>query len=487
MSYTTGAPVDGANFYGRKDLMEEISIFDQRSYFLNGVRRIGKTSILKELKRRNQATNYFTLFIDASADDSNNGLAQSLKRAISNVLDSKKLPFPDAINQASAFEDVLETWIDWCRTSNHQSFLLIDEVETLCSDTVLAPASIRRIIAHLTAGTGVLKVIITGSRQYIVKSKGRNDLADFTALFTTRYVSTLNKKDAFRLMRLENNDEQAQVDVSGQDAESIYAHCGGHPFLLQTICDAHFLRAAKLLKAFDAQLIPHSTLDTFFSTDFNLLDDIQPKVLVQISEQPKTAAELNLKQVNQVWPSPVLELLQLGILVENDKKQLVYQYSLFKDWVFSQKFTQRLHLVCVDADKIHRDKIYNYLAPLVRRKRIVIWDHHEITDGNFKDAIVTELEQAHIIVCLVSAEFLSNNRIWEVEEPLITRLLQEETTPHLIPVLVSHSIHLQLNDIDLFKGRKFLPGSTKSVAEYPNTDEAWMEVVEGIKRILDSV
>ena len=105
------------------------------------------------------------------------------------------------------------------------------------------------------------------------------------------------------------------------------------------------------------------------------------------------------------------------------------------------------------------------------------WHDRLIGAGHeWKDQISKNLEQADIIVLLVSVNFIASDYCYDIE---MTRALErhEAGEARVIPVIV--------RDVDWsdapFRKLQALPRNGKAVKQWPDRDAAWRNVVEGIK------
>jgi TIR domain len=132
-------------------------------------------------------------------------------------------------------------------------------------------------------------------------------------------------------------------------------------------------------------------------------------------------------------------------------------------------------------DEALRDKLAKHLKLLVRQGVITAWYDRDITAGEeWKDAIDNHLESANIILLLVSSDFLASDYCYDIE---LKRALErhESNEARVIPVI--------LRSVD-WHGSTFgklaaLPKDGKAITSWQNEDEAFMDVVKGIRRVID--
>ncbi len=126
------------------------------------------------------------------------------------------------------------------------------------------------------------------------------------------------------------------------------------------------------------------------------------------------------------------------------------------------------------------DELLRQLSGLRRQGKIQPWNDLDILPGEEWDAkIKHELHTADIIVLFLSPDFLNTDYIWDVE---ITAAMarHEQGSAVVIPVAVRPCDWSGLP----FSKLNALPSKAKPVTSYTNRDEAWLEVVQGVKRVV---
>jgi hypothetical protein len=132
------------------------------------------------------------------------------------------------------------------------------------------------------------------------------------------------------------------------------------------------------------------------------------------------------------------------------------------------------------ADAQHRDRLEKGLTMLKRQGLLETWHDRRITPGQQIDrAISAELEAADLILLLVSPDFLESEYCYDVE---MQRAMQrhEARETHVIPII--------LRPCD-WKSAPFgrlnaLPTDGKPVTKWTDADDAFLDITEGIKRVI---
>lgn len=128
------------------------------------------------------------------------------------------------------------------------------------------------------------------------------------------------------------------------------------------------------------------------------------------------------------------------------------------------------------------EQFKKHLSTLTWSGKIESWDDYDILAGEEWDAFTKQkLREANIILLLVSADFLATEYIWKVEiEEALRRHNNKEA--RIIPVIL-RPCQWETTPFGHLNG---LPPKGKPVSTYSNRDEAWLEVVKGITRVIES-
>jgi hypothetical protein len=128
-------------------------------------------------------------------------------------------------------------------------------------------------------------------------------------------------------------------------------------------------------------------------------------------------------------------------------------------------------------------KLQDHLSPLIRSGRMTIWQDQEIPAGeNWEDHINTRLNDADVILLLVSASFIASNYCWnkEVREALERH---KAGMVQVIPIILK-PVHWQDTPLGQLQA---LPTGTKPVTQWNDLDTAFDDVVRGIRKALGRI
>ena len=136
-----------------------------------------------------------------------------------------------------------------------------------------------------------------------------------------------------------------------------------------------------------------------------------------------------------------------------------------------------------NADKPYRRHLEAHVSALKRLGLISLWHDQQILPGSDRvHTIDKHLETASIIVLLISADFITSNYCSDVE---MKRALErhEEDSAQVIPIIV-RPCDWKSTALGYLQP---LPRDGKPISTWRHRDEGWLDVVEGIKRVLEEI
>ncbi|MEH2217536.1 MULTISPECIES: toll/interleukin-1 receptor domain-containing protein [unclassified Nostoc] len=128
-------------------------------------------------------------------------------------------------------------------------------------------------------------------------------------------------------------------------------------------------------------------------------------------------------------------------------------------------------------DETLRDELEIHLAMLKKQGFIETWHDRRITAGEeFDKAISKNLEEADIILLLVSSDFLASNYCYDIE---MQRAMEkhEQGESHIIPVILRPCDWRSAP----FGKLLVMPTDGKPITKFPDKDDAFLEVVNAVK------
>ncbi len=134
------------------------------------------------------------------------------------------------------------------------------------------------------------------------------------------------------------------------------------------------------------------------------------------------------------------------------------------------------------ADNKLREKLEQQLSILKRQGYISTWHAACILPGEpIAKEIVRHMQEAHIILLLVSPAFLASDYCYGHEMKMALRRHEAEEV-HIIPVLFRPTFGWQNTP---FGQLQMLPSDGKSVTSWRNRDEAFFNVANGIRKVCE--
>lgn len=134
-------------------------------------------------------------------------------------------------------------------------------------------------------------------------------------------------------------------------------------------------------------------------------------------------------------------------------------------------------------DEEIRDELEVQLAMLKRQGLVGVWHDRRLLPGDHLDwTISDELDRADIILLLVSPDFLASDYCYKIEKG---RALERhrEGSARLISVILRPCdwTHTDLRDFVV------TPKDGKAVTQWPNRDEAFLDVAKSIRRAIEEI
>ncbi|PIE91449.1 MAG: hypothetical protein CR997_00930 [Acidobacteria bacterium] len=355
MTFFTHRWVRGEAFWGRKKLIQELKGRLNKFTWILGNRRIGKTSLLRQIELLCKTENWgFTpLYLDFQGAGDDEGL---------------KMAFLEAFDEQEEFADELKLDLDQLESRPLSSFLyhikrqlkrskisvlfLIDEAEELVDISHSNPQvlSLLRKFFHDHEKIGVF--LTSSYVLHEVKEPSR------TSQFIQEFLPPLR---LFPFTEDETVGFLGQNGISPEDSAAIYETCYGNPYLVQNLGEKTqqlgFENACK-------ELHNSKFFKYFFESNFNCLplplrEGLQESDPAQFFQQLEptpdtieylTQSTIFVKEDNAIKPNPLLySVYSTNSLVP--KKDQTSRYQLFYE--FARALSQRekkLSALHLDAD-----------------------------------------------------------------------------------------------------------------------------------------
>ena len=283
--YIIGSFVTGSRHYGRADLLDDLLHGESRACWVVGNRRIGKTSLLKQLEMLAlQEDRLLPLFWDLQVCDSFACLGDYLREAVRDR--EARFAAAGATENLVREDDVLALLNALRRLAlrgGRELLLLCDETEVLIGIARDEPEAMQRLHRLLTGGAGV-RVVMTSTRKiYRMHDVCRDwPTSSFLAGFDLSHtLGSLAPDAAAALMTQGQEPADKRVQASPELIERLSHATNNHPFLLQMLCSRLF-DAGTLRPLAEGDLRVDTFLAGFLEYDFGQLTDADRQLVLAV-------------------------------------------------------------------------------------------------------------------------------------------------------------------------------------------------------------
>lgn len=248
--YKVGSVVVGDDFYGRAELIESLLSSTESNHWLVGVRRIGKSSLLHQIKRRAQKP-WIPIYLPLDGILSSRGLAELFEYQVSQCPDLVQFLNSDINNIPSG--DFIRTLLhlDLTLQKNKQKMILLldegdflKEISTGNDDDMEFLPKFKRLLEQ----SSCIKVIMASSPLLFDRL---SSYPNFLQIFVKSYVSVLNELESASLIR--QSQREKVVCVDDKIVKKIYKVSGGYPYLTQYTCLSSYNRQTNSIS--DADIV----------------------------------------------------------------------------------------------------------------------------------------------------------------------------------------------------------------------------------------
>jgi hypothetical protein len=328
--FIVGSWVRGEDFFGRAGLIEEILEGERHSLWVLGARRLGKTSLLKQVEhrvQRSRETPFVALYWDLQGSADARGLAETL---LSSIEDSEAFRRATDVTvdelESLPVAEMLATLVRRTVRAGWRLLLLIDEAEELLVIGRSNPGVLARLRRVLSRGPDI-RTVLTATR-LLARLDDEAPLATSPFLhgfIPPVYLTPLAPEESRHLL--------ARGNFAEEEVESLIERTASHPFLLQLLASRLF--ESRDLAATLDQLVADEMVANFFSVDFQTLAEGERSLLFEVArEGPRTRRELSAAsgQPEETLEMPLYGLTMLGYLTR-DSEGFRLSNWLFERWL----------------------------------------------------------------------------------------------------------------------------------------------------------
>ena len=285
--FVVGQWVRRENFYGREAVINEVLSGNRNWLWLLGTRRIGKTSVLKQLEYLaldSPDLGFLPIFWDLQGADRPEELHLDFADAL---LDAEERLEEAGVPLAGVRTDDCFDSLGRLRrkllAKDLRLLLLCDEVEELIQLNRQDPSILRKLRRALHSRDGIRSVLASSSRLWQL-AQTNEDTSPFLDGFTPPLaIGSLDDNEARQLIRQTQLPEAAHPSFSDDEVERIRRQCGNHPYQIQLLCR----RALDLEDLDDAiEEVAHDrAVSFFFSVDYELYSEVERTILRFLADQ----------------------------------------------------------------------------------------------------------------------------------------------------------------------------------------------------------
>jgi hypothetical protein len=336
--FVVGQWVRGETFYGRKAEIAEILEGNRNWLWLMGTRRIGKTSLLKQLEHIALTTpelGFFPVFWDLQGADSSSELHLDFGEALNDV-EERLLGLgiePSDVRTGDLFDSMGRLRRE-LKARDLVLLLLCDEVEELIHLKAKDPALLRKLRRAMQSREGIRSVLASSPRLWQLADTGA-DTSPFLDGFTPPIVlGCLGDEEARDLVLQTGLPTGSRPGFADEIAERIRDTCGNHPYVIQLLC-RRALEHDDLGDAIDG-IAADPSLDFFFDVDYQLLDDSGRRILRSLAER-QSATPDSLVEALPDLGTPVTTTLRglqgFGLVRRHRDGGLQVANEFFRRWL----------------------------------------------------------------------------------------------------------------------------------------------------------
>jgi DNA-binding winged helix-turn-helix (wHTH) protein len=336
--FVVGQWVRRENFYGRAAIIDEVLDGNRNWLWLLGTRRIGKTSVLKQLEHlalNSPDLGFLPVFWDLQGADRPEELHLDFADAL---LDAEERLEQVGIGLTEVRADDCFDSLGRLRrkllSRDLRLLLLCDEVEELIQLNRQDPSILRKLRRALHSRDGIRSVLASSSRLWQLALTDE-DTSPFLDGFTPPLaIGTLEDEAARQLIRQTQLPEAAHPKFSDREVERIRHQCGNHPYQIQLLC-RRALDRGDLDEAIE-EVAHDRAVSFFFSVDYELRSDTERTILRFLADQTDTSLEeisSNAADSSDAVTISLSTLCELGLIERDAKGRYEIASQFLKRWL----------------------------------------------------------------------------------------------------------------------------------------------------------
>ena len=336
--FVVGQWVRGERFYGRAHQLAEVLDGHRNWLWLLGTRRVGKTSLLKQLEHLTAIEperGYFPVFWDFQGSEDAEELHFDFQDAL---LDAEERLEEIGLDVDDVLADDLFVSLGKLRrklrAKRLKLLLLCDEVEELIKLNEKEPALLRKLRRAMQSREGIRSVLASSIRLWALAEQ-RDDTSPFLHGFTPPlYIQTLRDDAARALIRQSQLPADSRPAFDDASVELIRDRCDNHPYLIQLVCK-RCLELGDLEEACE-EVATDRMVSYFFSIDFEMLSEDERDIVRLIARQTASSSksiQQDLDKASGSLAGGLHRLEHLGFIRRDGDRRFVLANHFFRRWL----------------------------------------------------------------------------------------------------------------------------------------------------------
>ena len=369
--YVVGQWVRGDRFYGRRAQIAEILRGERDLVWLLGTRRVGKTSLLKQIELvsgLDPEPRYFAMYWDFQGVDSAAELHLNFTDAL---LDAEDRLQRIGINVDEITADdlfvALERLRRRLRSQGMRLLLLCDEVEELLGLQRADPSLLRKLRHALQSRDGIRTVLASTIRLWALADQADDTSPFLHGFLPPIYIDRLTDDEARSLVSQSHLQPEERPGIDDETMTEIIEHCDNHPYLMQLVCK-RFVETGELEEAI-AQVATDRMVSYFFSVDFDMLSMTEQRIVRTIAETPSLARE-QIREGMSIRADELdgylRQLISLGFIRHQGDEGFALANYFFTRWLRGMDVNAESNEI--QPEVVTAPQRYGLLVELKRRK-----------------------------------------------------------------------------------------------------------------------
>ena len=480
--YVIGNSVgNSAAFVGREDLLQDVRNVlqhsQQNAIVLYGQRRIGKTSILRELEDKLKDEGYLPIFFDLQ-DKGTVSLElvnQELANKISDKLDDQS---------QFALEEILFNW-----QSSKKLVILFDEFEAFAGNELMERQASETFLPYWReilskVDKAKLNFVFTlGRKVEELNQQAMSLLKDIPS----KKVSLFNKEATVKLINLSDSADNKTLKWNDEAINAIWTQTGGHPLFTQILCYCiwHYLYDNNpVIKPRVKLADVNANLDKAIETGENQFhwiwdglpatEKLVTSILASINQNLITEQELEqllkdnglrIKKYDQHRATDILK--EWDVIESFTEDKFRFRVELFRRWIAKNKQLLKVQQE-LDSRENHADNFYQ------AGYKLLVTDQLELAIDNLEKAI--KLNPKHISANKLLIDTYLGKQNWEKAwktAKALSLLRPIDARP-----LLSQSLEGLIADQDEETQLRYYEDTLEIDPEHAEVKEKWLKILK---------